>query len=173
MKNLEIPLKNQKPRSYRFLERLPAILTYGLLATPLILSQISPKVTTYFILGYLLMWIVRALGLNVRVLQGWRNTQRHQKYNWQEMLEDIENRKVSVKNPKWHKENIERLEEYPAKVRPSEVIHVAIVAIYNESKEIIEPTIQSVINSKYDIKNVILIIAYEERGGSQRYPKTL
>lgn len=167
MKNLEIPLKDQKPRSYRFLERLPAILSYGLLATPVILSQISPKLTVYFILGYLLMWIVRAIGLNVRVLQGWRNTQRHQKYDWQPMLDDVEAKEVSVKNPKWHKENIERLEEYPAKVRPSEIVHAAIVAIYNESKEIIEPTIQSIIDSKYDSKNIILIIAYEERGGAR------
>ncbi len=167
MKNLEIPLKNQKPRSYRFLERLPAILSYSLLATPIILSQISPKATAYFILGYLLMWIVRAIGLNVRVLQGWRNTQRHQKYDWRPMLSDVESREVTVRNPKWHAENIKRLEEHPAKVKPSEVVHAAIVAVYNESREIVEPTIQSVADSKYDSKDIILIIAYEERGGPE------
>ena len=40
-----------------------------------------------------------------------------------------------------------------------------IVAIYNESQDVIEPTIQSVIASDYDLKNMILILAYEERGG--------
>jgi hypothetical protein len=113
------------------------------------------------------MWIVRAIGLNIRVLQGWRNTQNHQKYDWPAMLEDVEKRNVSVKDPAWHRENIERLEEYPAKVKPSELIHAVIIAIYNESKDIIEPTIKSVIDSKYDPKKIILIIAYEERGGEQ------
>lgn len=167
MKNLEIPLKNEKPRSYRFLERLPAILSYSLLVTPIVLSQISARATIFFILGYLLMWIVRAIGLNVRVLQGWSNTQKHQKYNWQAFIEDVENREVTINKPKWHRANIERLEEYPPKVKPSEVIHAVVVAIYNESRDILEPTIQSVINSKYDMKKVILVIAYEERGGEE------
>lgn len=167
MKNIEIPLKNEKPRSYRLLERLPATLSYTLLATPIILSQISPRATVIFVLGYLLMWIVRAVAINVRVLQGWRNTVNHQQYDWKTMLNDVEKRHPTISEPKWHAENIKRLDEHPAKVKPSEVINAVFVAIYNESREIVEPTIQSVINSNYDMKKVILIIAYEERGGQQ------
>ncbi|HYF97180.1 MAG TPA: hypothetical protein VD947_04055, partial [Patescibacteria group bacterium] len=166
-RDLEIPLQSEKTKSYRFLERLPAILSWSLLATPLVLSQISPRATAFFILGYLLMWLTRAIALNVRVLQGWRNTQNHQRYNWSKMLDDLENRKPTVKNPSWHAKNIERLDEYPAPVKPSEAIHTIMVAIYNESKDIVEPTIQSVIASNFDMKKVILLIAYEERGGEQ------
>lgn len=110
------------------------------------------------------MWLVRAVGLNVRVLQGWRNSQKHQKYNWEQMLEDLEKREVTVKNPKWHKSNIERLDQYPGKIKPSEALHVIMIAIYNESREIVEPTVKDVIDSNYDMKKVALIIAYEERG---------
>ena len=42
-----------------------------------------------------------------------------------------------------------------------------MIASYNESLEILEPTIQSVIDSDYDMKKVILIMAYEERDGAQ------
>lgn len=167
MKNIEIPLQVEKTKSYRFLERLPFILSLSLLATPIVLSQISQKATVYFIFAYLLMWFVRAIGLNVRVIQGWRQTQQHQKYDWQPMIDDIENRKVTVTDPKWHKENIERLDTYPALVKPSEVIHVMMIAIYNESRDIVEPTIKSVIASNYDMKKVILNIAYEERGPAE------
>lgn len=110
------------------------------------------------------MWLVRAVGLNVRVLQGWRNSQKHQKYNWDRMLDDLDKKEISVKDPKWHRANIERLVQYPGKVKPSEALHVIMIAIYNESREIVEPTVQSVINSNYDMKKVALIIAYEERG---------
>lgn len=167
MKNIEIPLKNEKPKSYRWLERLPAVLSYGLLLTPIILSQISPKATAYFILGYLILWIVRAVGLNVRVLQGWSNTQKHQKYDWVKMLDDVENRRVTVKDPKWHEGNISRIDQYPPKVKPSEAIQAVIIAIYNESRDIVEPTIQSVISSQYNLDKVVLIIAYEQRGGEE------
>jgi cellulose synthase/poly-beta-1,6-N-acetylglucosamine synthase-like glycosyltransferase len=165
MNSIEIPLQSEKTRTYRFFERLPAILSWLLLATPVILSQISPRATAFFILGYLLMWFSRAVALNVRVLQGWRNTQRHQKYNWSKMLEDLEVRKPTIRNPSWHAKNIQRLEQYPAPVKPSEVIHTVMIAVYNESKEIVEPTVEAVINSNFDKKKVVLIIAYEERGG--------
>lgn len=165
MKSIEIPLQSEKTRVYRFLERLPAILSWSLLATPIILSQISARATAFFILGYLLMWFCRAIGLNFRVLQGWRNTQQHQRYNWTKMLDDLENRQPTIKNPAWHARNIERLSEYPAPVKPSEVIHTLMIAVYNESQDIVEPTIKSVLASNYDMKKVILLIAYEERGG--------
>jgi cellulose synthase/poly-beta-1,6-N-acetylglucosamine synthase-like glycosyltransferase len=164
MKNFEIPLKPEKSKIYRWLERLPAILSWSLLATPIILSQISPRATVIFILAYLLMWFIRAVAVNFRVIQGWRITQQHQKFNWAPMIEDIQNQTVTVKEPKWHAENIERLKTQPALVKPDEVVHLIMVAIYNESRDIVEPTIKSVINSNYDMKKVMLVIAYEERG---------
>lgn len=83
------------------------------------------------------------------------------------MLDDLENKKPTVKNPSWHAKNINRLEEYPALIKSSEVIHTVMVAIYNESQEIVEPTIKAVADSNFDMKRVVLIIAYEERGGTQ------
>lgn len=165
MNSIEIPLQSEKSFTYKFFEKFPAMLSWLLLATPLILSQISPRATAFFILGYLLMWFARAIGLNVRVLQGWRNTQRHQKYNWAKMIDDVQNRKLTVKNPSWHATNIQRLDTYPAAVKPSDALHTVMIAIYNESKDIVEPTVQAVLASNFDMKKIILIIAYEERGG--------
>lgn len=175
MKSIEIPFQDEKTRTYRFFERFPAILSWLLLATPVVLSRISPRITVFFIIGYLLMWFFRAVALNVRVLQGWSNTGHHQRYNWMKMLDDLEEHKVTVRDPRWHARNIERLEEYPAPIKPSEVIQTIIIAIYNESKDILEPTIEAVINSNYDMKKVVLLIAYEERGGpdTERLAKEL
>ena len=83
-------------------------------------------------------------------------------------IEDIKKGEVTVSNPpKWHIKNIARLKNNPALVKPDEAIHVMMVATYNESREIIAPTIESVLDSNYDMKKVILIIAYEERGGKR------
>lgn len=48
---------------------------------------------------------------------------------------------------------------------PKDVYHAIIVATYNESIDIIEPTIAGVLDSHYDPSRIILMIAYEERGG--------
>lgn len=142
-------------------------MSWSLLATPVVLSQISARATAFFILAYLLIWFVRAVGLNIRVLQGWRTMKLHQTLNWQRLLEDLQERKVTVTKPKWHKTNIERLERHPALVKPEEVVHAVIIATYNESRDVVEPTIESVMKSNYDMKKVVLILAYEERGGKE------
>lgn len=168
MKNIEIPLQSEKTKSYRWLERVPAILSWSLLALPFILAPISPRITVFFIVSYILMWFVRTIGLNVRVLQGYRTMKSHEKAPWSPMIDDIEARTVLCSSaPPWHAKNIARLAVYPAKVKPSEAVHAIIIATYNESREILAPTIESVLASNYDMGKVILIIAYEERGGER------
>lgn len=168
MKNIEIPLQKEKTKTYIFFEKLPAVMSYSLLALPIVLSFISPRATAFFIIAYLLLWFIRAIALNVRVLQGYSTMKKHEKVKWSELLEDVENQTISIsKPPKWHNKNIERLKTLPAMVKPSEAIHVAMIATYNESREVVEPTIQAVLDSDFDMKKVILILAYEERGGER------
>lgn len=174
MKNIEIPLQSEKTKSYRWLERLPAILSWSLLALPFVLSQISPWLTVFFIVFYILMWFARTIVLNIRVLQGYYTMKAHESAPWIDLIKDIEKGEVTVAHPpKWHVKNIARLKEAPALIKPDEAIHVMMVASYNESIDIIEPTIQSVLDSDYDMKKVILVMAYEERDGAQSEPAVL
>lgn len=168
MKNIEIPLHHEKTAAYRWMERLPAILSWSLLALPFVLAAISPWLAVFFIVTYILMWFIRSVALNVRVLQGYSVMKNHEKAPWTKLLEDVENRTVACKNPpKWHVKNIARLEHLPGKIRPSEAIHAVIIATYNESMDILVPTFESVLNSEYDMSKVILMLAYEERGGER------
>lgn len=168
MTDIEIPLQSEKRRSYRWLERLPAMMSWTLLALPFILSIINASVAAFFILAYLLVWFLRGIGLNIRVIQGYRTMRQHQKLPWNAMLADVEKGKATAaKAPRWHASNIERLKVLPAAVKPSEAVHAIIIAVYNESREVVAPTIESVLASDYPMKDVILIIAYEERGGPE------
>ncbi len=167
MKNIEIPLQPEKTKKYIFFEKLPALLSWSLIFLPLVLSQISPPLTALFILSYLLMWFARAVGMNIRVLHAWKVLNEHQRQNWSILISDLEKRDISPDQPKWHSRNIQRLEKYPAKFKPSEVLHGIIIAVYNESIEIIEPTIKAVIDSNFDKKKIVLTVAYEERGGKE------
>lgn len=55
----------------------------------------------------------------------------------------------------------------PVRIKPSQVIHAIIVATYKEAREVLEPTIQSILDSDFDMKRVIFVLAYEERGGNE------
>jgi len=50
---------------------------------------------------------------------------------------------------------------------PRTIYHLVIVAAYNETREIIEPTVVSLLESNYPAAQIMLIIAYEERGGAE------
>ncbi len=168
MRSIEIPYVKDRGRRYRFFEMLPGLITWSILLLPFVLSQLNPRLCVFFIIAYLLLWFVKALGLNVRALQGYRLLQQHQKLPWAQMLQELTSGKVGQPErhiPAWHYENILRIAEQPTPIKPEDITHVAMIATYNESREILEPTIQSVIDSAYDMKQVVLVIAYEERGG--------
>jgi hypothetical protein len=163
---LEIPYPKDRGKRYRFFEILPGALSYLLLAMPIVLTLINPYYTVLFVLAFLLLWFSKALGLDVRSIQGYKMLKEHQKLDWNDMLNDVSNLELGENNyPSWHKKNILRIKDFNHRVLPKDVYHAVIIAVWNESKAVIEPTIKAVLDSEYDLSKIILIIAYEERGG--------
>ncbi|SRR3989344_6243038 len=172
MKSIEIPQPDERDWRYRALEILPGALTWIILALPIILSLINPKLAAYFVITFLLVWFVRALAIAARSIQGWNRINRYCKLPWQKMNQDLEILEAHTKDaPKWHRRNLERVRNrlLHTRIKPSEVYHAVIIAFYNESRDVLEPTIQSVLKSDYDSKRVILMLAYEERGGPETH----
>lgn len=169
MTDIEIPYEKDRGKRYRFFEMLPGLLTWGLLILPFVLSQVSPHLCVFFIIAYLLLWFVKAIGLNIRSIQGYRMITQHQKLPWKHMLEQLEAGQVrkDAVVPRWHEENIARLKAVPGAVAVGNIRHALIIAAYNESRDVLEPTIQSILDSDYDMSKVMVVFAYEGRDGAQ------
>jgi cellulose synthase/poly-beta-1,6-N-acetylglucosamine synthase-like glycosyltransferase len=170
MTDIEIPYEKDRNRKYRFFEILPGALSWFMLVFPFLLSFINVTLAAVFVLVYLLANFTRAFAASIRALHGYRVLRQHQKLDWRALVEELDAGEVSsadVHRPKWHYDQLLRFSTHPMIVKPSEILHAVIVATYNESREVLEPTIQSVLASNYDMKKVILILAYEERGGAQ------
>lgn len=52
-------------------------------------------------------------------------------------------------------------------VDPGEVYHAVIMATYNETMEILEPSVKALLDVQFPLERLILVLAYEERGGSR------
>ncbi len=170
MTDIEIPQKSEKTARYRFFEILPGTLSWTMLAMPFILSFISATAAAFFIIGYLLIYFFRAVGVSIRALQGHAQLQRTMKLNWLELQRELREGHVPAKRrkvPRWHIENLQRVQIQPLATSPNELLHVAMIAVYNESREVVEPTIRAVLHSNYDTKRIMLMIAYEARGGKR------
>jgi hypothetical protein len=52
-------------------------------------------------------------------------------------------------------------------IKPAELLNVVIIATYNESLDVLEPTVQALLSADYPASQLMLVIAYEERGGEE------
>lgn len=168
MTDIEIPYEKDRRGRYRFFEMLPGLLSWSMLCLPFALSWINVRFAAFFILIYLLINFVRSLAGTSRAAQGYRAMKVHQKLPWGAMLKELDAGRIDphAKRPSWHHQAVNRLPEKPLFMPTTDVLHAVFIAVYKESRDIVEPTIRAVIDSDFDMQQVILVIAYEERAGA-------
>lgn len=175
MLDLELPLK-KRTKFYRFFEMLPAILSYGMIILLVVLSLISPFAAAVYLLIIIITMLVKAIGIAFHSFIGYGRLAKAQKIDWHARLLQLENPVRSYEKDhnvrsdgfgfEIHKENLRLMAADPTQFpKPSQVYNAVIIAAYNESYEVIEPTIQSVLDTTYDNGKLIVVLAYEERGG--------
>lgn len=180
MTDIEIPL-GKRTFKYRFFEMLPALLSYGTICLPVVLSLINPLYAAIFIIGFIIMWFVKAIGIVYRTIQGYRSLGFAKGVDWQKRLNDLQDPhrafktvEQTLQKDEWqlerHYRNLRSIVANPQEyLRPSEVLNVVIIALYNESLDVVEPTLEALFKSTYNTTRLILIIAYEERGPSETH----
>lgn len=173
MQDLEIPL-GKRTRFYRFFEMLPGLLSYTIIALPVILSFINPLYGAVFIIVFIIIWFVKTVGMSYRTIQGYNTLQCAQRIHWKLRLSDLESPARALKDRHYegswrsevHQHNLEQLDNTVNARKPSDIYNAVIIATYNESRDVLEPTIQAVLDGDYDPSRIIVTIAYEERGGA-------
>lgn len=175
MIDLEIPLGKRTPK-YRFFEMLPAILSYGAFVLLIVLSLLSPILAAVYLLIVIVTLLVKAVGIAFHMIIGNRRLESAQKVDWHSRLEDLETPSTTYSTLRRHHsdafsatshvDNLRLIKADPDSFpKPSQIYNAVIVATYNESYEVLAPTIESVVKTTYDNKRIILVIAYEQRGG--------
>ena len=171
----EIPL-GKRTKKYRFLEMLPAILSYGTIIVVLVLSYLNPILASYLLLLAVFSLIVKAVGFGYHTIVGYRRMIMAQNLDWHNMVKDLKEPKVSLARLErdssvffgrtQHMNNLEKMiknrDEFPD---VDAIRHIVIITSYNEGYDIIDPTLQSLVDTDIDNKNLIVVMAYEERGG--------
>lgn len=176
-------LEIARSKTARLFEILPGVTSWLFLLSPIFLSFVRPVWVAYIIIAYDLLWLTKAFGLSTRLIRGYRWLHLTAKINWRSKLIDIDNPQKAlaqiapiIKSVKSRRKRAE-LRLYRGYLRstvkldeqlaiPAKLRHAVIVAAYNESLDVLEPTIKALTNCDYDLSKLWLYIAYEERGGA-------
>jgi len=174
MTDLEIPI-GKRTKAYRFFEMLPAIISYGSIILLVVLSVFSPLIAAAYLLAVIITTLIKAIGIAYHTITGRSNLELAQKVNWHERLHQLENpskyiHKVSSAHHGFgyeaHTANLKDISAHPENYpKPSEVYNAVIIATYNEFYDILQPTLRSLLETTYDKDHMIVVLAYEERGG--------
>jgi cellulose synthase/poly-beta-1,6-N-acetylglucosamine synthase-like glycosyltransferase len=180
--DLEIPF-GKRALKYRFFEILPAFLSVGAIVLLIALSFFAPVFAALFVLVLVIMTFVRAFGVAYRTIQG--NVVRHKfaKLDYGKMLDDLRTpakvfAKMSAdfaKNPKLarkffandHFANLENISKHSADFpEVDDIYHGIVIPLYNESFDILKPTLDAVLANNFNPKKIFITLGYEARGGA-------
>ena len=173
----EIPL-GKRTRKYRFFERVPAIISYGAIIALVVLSIVSPVLAAAYLLVVILSMFIKIFGITYHMIVGRSRMDKVSVLNWSKRLADLEDptasydrlssrRGLNEVGLSQHLENLRLMAAaedgfFP---KPFQVYNALIIPAYNEPYDVIEPALRSVIDTTYDKKRMIVVFAYEERGG--------
>ena len=173
----EIPL-GKRTRKYRFFERVPAIISYGAIIALVVLSIVSPVLAAAYLLVVILSMFIKIFGITYHMIVGRSRMDKVSVLNWSKRLADLEDptasydrlssrRSLDEVGLSQHLENLRLMAAaedgfFP---KPSQIYNALIIPAYNEPYDVIEPALRSVIDTTYDKKRMIVVFAYEERGG--------
>ena len=176
-KNLEIP-QGKRTKLYRFLEILPGAISYSAIILLFLLSWLDPVLGAIYLFILISITLVKAISVAYRTIQGYEVVKRACRVDWRRRMEDLSTPHESYErlrddnNKSYHfDQHIENLKmiaamskEYPD---PTKIYHIVIMTAYNESFEVLSPSIESVQNSTFPKDHIIFVLAYEERGGTE------
>lgn len=170
----------------RLLEIVPGAVTWCCLILPVILSLFLPVVVAYFIIAFDLYWMLKSFRLSYNLIRGYRRLHGAQQIDWNERLDwlryperylgEYEERLSDTPRRRGaqYRELVRSRDELQvltqqqtAIINPDELLNVVILATYNEPREILEPSIKSLTEVPYPGSQLMVVLAYEERGGPE------
>ncbi len=125
---------------YRLLEILPGFLAWGTILGAIFASYFLPFWAAIFIIIFDLYWLLKTIYLSIYLRQNWRKMKHNMKLDWERMLTNL---------------------------KYDHIYHLIILPFYNESEEIVEKSIESLITSQYDKSKMIIVLATEARAGEE------
>jgi hypothetical protein len=173
-------VNSKKTPLVRFLEILPGFLTWVTLIGAPILAFAHPVWISIYIILFDLYWLLKGANVALHLMHSYFELKNHSKIDWNLWLDKLPNlpefKKYLVEQEEMQKKSsmvqfynrqISRLDKIPAmrNLDQRRIYHLVVLATYNESFEVLNSSIKSCANAKYDHSKIFFVLAAEERAG--------
>lgn len=125
---------------YRAFEILPGALSWTTLLGAIILSWLAPVVAALFIIAFDFYWFLKTVYLSIYLRQNWRRMKHNLSVDWTSMLKTL---------------------------KYEHVYHLILLPFYKEGEDVVEKCLEHLAASHYDTKKFLVVLATEERAGSE------
>ena len=133
---------------FRFLEILPGVLSWGTILLVIFLSWQRPVWVAFFIIAFDIYWLLKTVFLSFHQQVSFRKMKTNLKTDWLDKLDNLVINNPDLKTKRW-----------------SDIYHLVILPMYRENLKVIHPTFRALVNSKYPLDRLIVVLATEERAG--------
>ncbi len=123
---------------YRFLEILPGAASWATLIGVVLLSVYVPFIAAYFVIAFALYWVLKTAFLSYHLRYNWKRLRHHMSLDWEAMI---------------------------ARFDYDHLYHVIILPFYKEPESVISASLEALSRVTYNKKNLIIVLAAEERAG--------
>ncbi|MBN1779360.1 MAG: glycosyltransferase family 2 protein [Candidatus Buchananbacteria bacterium] len=127
----------QTDKKYRFFEMMPGFLVWLTFIAVIALSLFKPILAIYFIIAFDAYWVLRILYMLIYLLMSWFKYRSAIKVDWFAKLKNVANH-----------------EQY---------YHFIVMPTYKEPYSVVEQPFNALIESNYDLKKMIVVLAGEQR----------
>jgi cellulose synthase/poly-beta-1,6-N-acetylglucosamine synthase-like glycosyltransferase len=127
-------------RFFRFLEIVPGVAAWTTIIGIVLASIYAPFFAAYFIIAFSIYWVLKTIFLSIHVRYNWKRLKHHMELDWGQLI---------------------------TRFTYDEFHHLVIFPFYKEPREVIEGTLQGLVESKYDSDKLIVVLAAEARAGEE------
>ncbi len=145
MKRLQRIITRHPIRTKRFLEILPGTVSWFLILFPIWGSWVIPEIVAYYIIAFSVYWFYRSMTTAVMSILGYFKLRTYEIYDW---MGDVKN------FADWRR-----------------LHHIIVIPTYKEPIETLKRTLDKLSEQTFPIKNIHIMLSFEEREGAPAVKK--
>lgn len=175
-------LKPKEAKLQRFLEIVPGFWSWGTLLGLIFLSIFFPFTAAILIVAFYLSWIMRVLYSTIFLILSYLQLNIERNTDWVKRIRGIDYLDKYLKEMSskkfgrhWrqylsHQKHLDQLHQLKksAHLPPnsSDIYHLVIFPVIKEGRDILEPAIEAISRQSFPLKQIMVVIALEERASS-------